>query len=196
VTGDADKTQPSHQEEEVFRTVRAVVASSLELPEDEVRQDSSLYELGAESLDLLEMAFKLEKEYQISFPSTGILERAAAHFGKDALSSDGVVTELGLHLLRMGMPELNPELLKPGLRDIDVTKMIEVQSLVRITMRLLDAKAQFPRTCVECGEKLVESTMMPEFECSGCGRIVPVPRGDDILLQDLIDLHQRAEGGS
>jgi acyl carrier protein len=193
LTGDAEQPRLSYSEE-VSRSVRAVVASSLELPLEDVRLESSLYELGAESLDLLEMAFKLEKEYQIRFPTTGILERAGQHFGKDTLSSNGVVTELGLRLLQMGMPELNPEVLKPGLRDIDVTKMIEVQSFVRITMRLLEAKAQFPRTCAQCGGQLIESTMMPEFECAECGHIVAVPSGDDILLQDLIELHQDVQG--
>jgi hypothetical protein len=33
---------------------------------------------------------------------------------------------------------------------------------------------------------------MPEFECESCGVIVPVPSGDEILMQDLIELHERA----
>lgn len=181
-------------EEEIACSVRAVVASSLELTEDQVRMESSLHELGAESLDLLEMAFKLEKEFQIRFPTTGVMERAAQHFGRDALSSQGVVTDLGLQLLQVGMPELDPGALKPGLRDIDVARMVEVRSFVRITIRLLEAKAAFPRICSACGGQLVESSIMPEFECTACAHIVPVPNGDDILLQDLIALFEGVQG--
>jgi acyl carrier protein len=175
--------------DDVDAAVRRVVARSLDLREDDVRMESSLLDLGAESLDMLDMAFMLEREYRIQFPQTDILERADKHFGKDALANNGVVTELGLQLLRIGMPEIPPDVVKPGLRDIDVVKMITVQSFARITRRLLEAKAQFPRTCGECGGDLVESETMPEFECAGCQHIVPVPNGDDILLRDLIALH-------
>jgi acyl carrier protein len=176
--------------EDVDLAVRRVVARALDLEEEDVQMESSLFELGAESLDLLDMAFMLEKEYRIQFPQTDILNRADRYFGKDALSNNGVVTDLGLQLLRIGMPELPPEVVKPGLRDIDVAKMITVQSFARITRRLLEAKALFPRACAECGGDLVESDTMPEFQCAQCQRIVPVPSGDDVLLQDLIALHE------
>lgn len=178
--------------DEVATRVRTLTAENLELELEDVQMESSFFELGAESLDLLDVAFALESEYRISFPRTDILERATGHFGEDALVKDGLVTDLGLQLLREGMPELDPELVKPGLRDIEVAQRITVGSFARITQRLIDAKAEFPRTCPDCGAALVESEVMPEFECSGCGKIVPVPSGDDVLLDDLIDLHERA----
>lgn len=178
--------------DEVALRVRTLVAENLELEPEEVTLESSFFELGAESLDLLDVAFSLESEYGISFPRTDLLERASDHFGEDALVKDGLVTDLGLQLLREGMPELDPDLVKPGLRDLDVAQSITVGSFARITQRLIDAKAEMPRTCSECGGTLVESAAMPEFECEGCGRIEPLPSGDEILLQDLIDLHERA----
>jgi acyl carrier protein len=178
--------------DEVALRVRTLTADNLELELDDVQMDSAFFELGAESLDLLDVAFALESEYRIQFPRTDLLERATDHFGEDALVKDGLVTDLGLELLREGMPELDPDLIKPGLRDIDVAKNITVGSFARITQRLIDAKATFPRTCAECGGTLVESEAMPEFECESCGVIVPVPSGDEILMQDLIELHERA----
>jgi acyl carrier protein len=177
--------------EEVALKVRTLVAENLELDPEDVGMDSSFFDIGAESLDLLDVAFELESEYRISFPRTDILERATSHFGEDALVKDGLVTELGLELLREGMPELDPELVKPGLRDIDVAQKITVGSFARITQRLIDAKAAFPRVCPDCGGPLAESDLLPEFECGSCGKIVPVPSGDEVLLQDLIDLHEQ-----
>jgi acyl carrier protein len=177
--------------EEVALRVRTLTAENLELDLEDVQMESSFFDLGAESLDLLDVAFALESEYKISFPRTDILERATEHFGEDALVKDGLVTDLGLQLLREGMPELDRDLIKPGLLDTDVAQNITVGSFARITQRLIDAKAAFPRTCPDCGGTLVESEAMPEFECSSCGKIVPVPSGDEILMQDLIDLHQQ-----
>jgi acyl carrier protein len=188
----ADRSDIWVASDEVATRVRTLTAENLELELEDVQMESSFFGLGAESLDLLDVAFALESEYRISFPRTDILERATSHFGEDALVKDGLVTDLGLQLLREGMPELDPDLVKPGLRDIEVAQNITVGSFARITQRLIDAKAEFPRTCPACGAALVESEVMPEFECSGCGKIVPVPSGDDVLLQDLIDLHERA----
>ena len=176
--------------EEVSDNVRRVVATALDIDEDDVKLESSLFELGAESLDLLDIAFMLEKDYRIQYPGTGLLDRASQYFAKDTLSSNGVVTDLGLQLLRMGMPELDPAALKPGLKEVDVAKMVQVGSFVRITLRLLAAKAEYPRVCTKCGGELVESEVTPEFECAGCGDIVPVPSGDDILLADLIRMYE------
>lgn len=193
MTTDRQYSPSDVSDAEVAQKVREVVATALELETDDVHLDSSLFELGAESLDLLDMAFMLETEYQIQFPRTDILERANRHFGDGALVVDGKVTDLGLKLLRVGMPELDPAVIKPGLSDLDVARMITVGSFVRITERLLEVKAAFPRTCEECGGTLVESAVMPEFECSGCQRIVAVPSGDDVLLEDLLLLNDSVQ---
>jgi len=192
---DTDEPPLGYSVDEVSENVRRVVATALDLGVDDVPIDASLFELGAESLDLLDIAFMLEKDYRIQYPGTGMLERAGQYFDRDALTSNGVVTDLGLQLLRVGMPELDPGALKPGLKDIDVARMVQVGSFVRITMRLLQAKAEHPRTCETCGGVLVESDVMPEFECAGCGDIVPVPSGDDVLLADLIRMHEGVREG-
>lgn len=189
-----DKQNPAIDEAAVALRVREVVAESLELELDDTQLSDSLYELGAESLDLLDMAFMLEKEYQIQFPRTDILERATAHFGEEALVRDGIVTEMGLKLLEKGMPELDSAVLKPGLEAMDVAKMITVESFARITIRLQQAKSELSDVCEVCGGKLEESSFMPELVCANCGAIVPLPSGDEILLNDLLVLAQGVEG--
>ena len=173
--------------------VRQIVARALELDIEDVRMESSLFALGAESLDLVDMAFMIEAEYQIQFPRTDFLERASEHIDAEELVVNGVITERGLELLRLGMPELDPAVIKPGLRDIDFAQMITVESFARITQRLLDAKAEFPRECPHCGGNLIESRVMPEFNCSSCEETVPLPSGDEILLKDLLQLYQQVQ---
>jgi acyl carrier protein len=180
--------------EEVALAVRQAVAQALELDLDEVQMESSLFELGAESLDLLDMAFTLEKDFRIQFPRADILERAAGHFGEEALVVRGEVTPLGLQLLAKGMPELDPAVLRPGLLDIDVAKMITVGSFARITERLRRAKSDVDLVCPKCGGTLAEADVMPEFECTECRAVVPLPDGDEVLLNDLIALYEDVQG--
>ncbi len=155
--------------------------------------ESSFFELGAESLDLLDVAFALESEYRISFPRTDILERATEHFGEEALVKDGLVTDLGLQLLREGMPELDPDLIKPGLRDTDVAQKITVGSFARITQRLIDAKADFSRTAPSAGAASSSRRSCPSSSAPAAARSFPF-RAATSALQDLIDLHQQTVG--
>ncbi len=175
--------------EAVEQKVRQFVAKALDLDVDEVQLSSTLMgELGAESLDLLDIAFMVEREFRIEFPRTDIIERATAHFGEEALVVDNRVTDLGLELLRKGMPEIDQSQLKQGMLAIDVARLATVQTFVRVTSRLLEVKAQFPRECPDCGATMHESDVMPEFVCAQCGKIQPLPGGDEILLRDMIEM--------
>ena len=50
--------------EEVFAVVRAALAEALELPEEEIGEDSRFKEdLEADSLDLVELLLEMESEY-------------------------------------------------------------------------------------------------------------------------------------
>jgi acyl carrier protein len=170
--------------------VVAAVAKALDLKPEKVTLSSSLQDdLGAESLDYLDIAFQLERNFNVQFPRADLLQRASDHFGEDALVKDGVVTDLGLSLLRKGMPEVDPGRFRPGLRAIEVASMFTVWTFVRVLDRLLAAKEQMPRQCPKCGSELAESPNLPEFVCSGCGEVVPLPSGDAILFQDLLELN-------
>jgi acyl carrier protein len=181
-------------QEEVERKVVDAVAKSLDLDPDDIKLSSSLQEeLGAESLDYLDIAFMLEREFKVQFPRADLLQRAGEFFGEDTLVKDGIVTDMGVEMLRRGMPEINPERFHKGIRAADVAKIFTVATFVRVVMRLLDAKQLAPKTCLECGAPTVESDVRPEFVCSGCGKVFLPPSSDDILFQDLIDISKGKE---
>jgi acyl carrier protein len=52
-----------------FERVKAVIADELEVSEDEVTEDASFTEdLGADSLDLVELVMRLEEEFEVEIP--------------------------------------------------------------------------------------------------------------------------------
>ena len=168
------------------------VAQALDLEPEEVSLTSSFEnDLGAESLDYLDIAFTLEREFKIQFPREDLLHRASDYFGEEALvTNEGVITDLGLELMRKGMPEIDPALLKPGLRAVDLRPLFVVQTFARLIERLLDAKQNFPRTCPDCESQIVESETTPEFVCTSCSKNIPFPTGDDVIFQDLVALSE------
>ncbi len=89
--------------EEVFEKVREALVDALGVDDDEVTPEATLVgDLGAESIDFLDIVFKLEKAFDIQIPRDEL-------FPDDILSSaeyvqDGKVTEAGLAKLKERMP--------------------------------------------------------------------------------------------
>lgn len=180
--------------DEVEHKVIEVIAHSMDRPVSEVTPASSLeMDLGAQSLDYLDIAFSLEREFRIQFPRTDFFQRASDHFGEDTLAKDGVITDFGLRLLTVGMPELDAAQLKPGLRVDEVRRMFTVATFVRVTKQLLESKANADRICPKCGVQMEDSPTLPEFVCAACQTSVPLPPGDDVLFQHLLSVEQAAK---
>jgi acyl carrier protein len=100
--------------EEIFEQVRESLVDALGVDEDEVTADATLVgDLGAESIDFLDIVFKLEKSFGISIPREELSP-------EDILTSsqyvqNGLVTPGGMSELKKRMPwadlskfELNP----------------------------------------------------------------------------------------
>jgi acyl carrier protein len=183
-----------HPLDDVESRVVVVIARAMERPVSDVSLSSSLEEdLGAQSLDFLDIAFSLEREFRIQFPRTDFLQRASDHFGEANLVKDGVVTPFGLQLLALGMPEIDPAKFKPGLRVTELQKMFTVATFIRVARQLLESKAGMDRRCPNCKAELTESSALPEFVCNACQTVVPVPSGDEVLFLHLLAVEQQAK---
>ena len=88
-------------EEEVFEKVRDAFVEALGVEEDEVEPEARIFDdLGAESLDLLEIVFLLERSFDIKIPRGGVKEATQAGIDPSEYEVDGVLTELALEKLR------------------------------------------------------------------------------------------------
>ncbi len=57
----------------VFEKVRAILMEQLDLEEDQITQDSSIAEdLGADSLDIVDLVMSLEDEFDTEIPDEAI----------------------------------------------------------------------------------------------------------------------------
>jgi acyl carrier protein len=53
---------------EIVDEVRQIIAKTLKIPVDDLKPDSRLDDIGAESLDVIEIVFELEEKFGISIP--------------------------------------------------------------------------------------------------------------------------------
>jgi acyl carrier protein len=68
---------------EIIDDVRTIIAQSLKLPVERLTPDTRLDELGAESLDVIEIVFALEEKYDISIPLKADTGTRVTIAGKD-----------------------------------------------------------------------------------------------------------------
>ena len=90
--------------DEVFDKVRETLIDALGLDDDEVTQEATLIgDLGAESIDFLDIVFRLEKEFDIKIPRGELFPENLASADSGFLEDDKV-TDQGLAQLREKMP--------------------------------------------------------------------------------------------
>lgn len=92
--------------DEIFAKVQEALVEALGVDDDEVSPEATLVgDLGAESIDFLDIVFRLEKAFDIKIPRGEL-------FPEDVWTNaeyvqDGKVTEAGLEELRRRMPFAN-----------------------------------------------------------------------------------------
>src|ERR1700751_5948659 len=104
-------------QDDIYEKVSATLVEALNVDEEDIKPGSTLVgDLGAESIDFLDIVFRLEREFGIKIPR-GELFPEAIFQGDPEFVQNGRVTDKGLSELKARMPfadlskfEKNPEL--------------------------------------------------------------------------------------
>ena len=91
-------------QDEIYSKVSATLVEALNVDEEDIKPTSTLQgDLGAESIDFLDIVFRLEREFGIKIPR-GELFPESIFQGDPELVQDGRVTPKGLEELKSKMP--------------------------------------------------------------------------------------------
>src|SRR6201997_2982304 len=115
--------------DEIYTKVSSTLVEALNVDEEDVTPEATLQgDLGAESIDFLDIVFRLEREFGIKIPR-GELFPESIFQGDPEFVQDGRVTEKGISELRARMPfadlsefEKNPQV--SNLSDLFTVKLI------------------------------------------------------------------------
>lgn len=116
--------------EEVFEKVQAALVDALGVEDDEVTPEATMVgDLGAESIDFLDIVFKLEKSFGIEIPREEL-------FPDDILTNaeyvaDGKVTDGGLTALKERLPWADLSKFEGNPRVQDFGNLLTVQDLCK-----------------------------------------------------------------
>ncbi|MCG3125833.1 MAG: Acyl carrier protein [Phycisphaerae bacterium] len=113
---------PTMSKDEIFAKVKRTLVDALSVDDDEVTESATLTgDLGAESIDFLDIVFRLEKTFGIKIPQDELIPR-------DILSNPEFVTNSkmnadGLRKLQQTMPHAD---LAAFAQDPDINKISDI----------------------------------------------------------------------
>ncbi len=123
----------AQRHDEILTTVRGAIAEVLGRDEDEVQPASSLMnDLSAESLDFLDLLFRLESAFGIKIPRGGIQRATQGSLTEAEFQQNGVLTPAALERLRILMPEVDPGKLKTGLTAREIPALFTPETFARL----------------------------------------------------------------
>jgi acyl carrier protein len=126
--------------QEVYRLVVDAFCEALGLDDDEVEPTSLVIDdLGAESLDFLDIAFRLERTFKIKIPRGEIQRTAESRIG-EAFELEGKLTPAGARALADALPEAPQERIQPGFPVRDIPRLFTVETFQNLVLKLLAEK--------------------------------------------------------
>jgi len=118
--------------DEVLSAVQEAIVGALGVDEEEVTPDATILgELGAESIDLLDILFRLERKVGVKIQASDLAAYVQGGIPDDEFGdSNNIITDKGLDQLKKVMPQINVGDLRGKLEAEKVLSLFTVQNLV------------------------------------------------------------------
>jgi acyl carrier protein len=119
----------------VFPAVAETMADALGCDLADVRPDASLIaDLGAESIDFLDMVFRLERTYKVKIPRGKIVENARGTQTEAEFEQKGLVTDVGLAQLKAYLSEVPTERFRTPMKVKDIPRLFTPETFCKLVI--------------------------------------------------------------
>ena len=126
--------------EEIYDKVKDVLVDALGVDEDEVTPTAVIRDdLGAESIDFLDIMFRLEKAFGIKIPRGEMMPENLTN--DPNIVKDGVVTPQGIAMLKEKMPHSDFSSFEADPKLDNMSKLFTVDSIVNYVQHKLEQPA-------------------------------------------------------
>lgn len=119
----------------VFPTVADTMADALGCDLEDIKLDVSLIEgLDAESIDFLDMVFRLERAFKIKIPRGKIVENARGALTEAEFDDKGLVTDAGMVQLRSYLSEIPADRFKTPMKVKDIPRLFTPETFCKLVI--------------------------------------------------------------
>jgi len=123
---------------EILEQLKPLLVEVLGVRPDEIHPHCELVgDLGAESIDLLDLTFRIEEAFKVRIEANELERQAIRQMPGGVYERDGYLTDEALAQLRRAAPELDAEKLVAGLRKADIPALLTVGFFVSLIQRKL-----------------------------------------------------------
>src|ERR1017187_5208257 len=120
----------------IFPKVAETMADALGCDVEKVKPDSSLInDLGAESIDFLDIIFRLERAFKVKIPRGRIVEDARGNLSESEFENSGIVSDAGTARLKSFLSEVPPDRFKTPLKSAEIPKLFTVETFCKMVIR-------------------------------------------------------------
>jgi acyl carrier protein len=125
----------------VYPKIREIIADVLVIDEAEVLLDSRLIaDLGAESIDFLDLVFQIEKEYSIKIPRGQLEKNARGDLTEAEFEKGGVLTTQGLSALKNYLSEVPATYFKENMKVNEIPMLFTVETFCKLIVAAVNAQ--------------------------------------------------------
>ncbi len=129
----------------VYPKIAEIIAAALPCEIEKVKLDASLIDdLGAQSIDFLDIVFRLERAFKVKIPRGKIIEEARGNLSQAEFEQAGVVSPAGLERLKAFLSEVPPERLTSPLKVADIPRLFTTETFCKIVIRQQRATPRQP----------------------------------------------------
>ncbi|MFQ5960699.1 MAG: acyl carrier protein [Candidatus Methylomirabilales bacterium] len=130
---------------EVYPRVAETIADALGRDVDEVTLTTPLIDdLDAESIDFLDIVFRLERQFKVKIPRGKIVETARGSLSEAEFEQNGYVTEAGVKRLQEHMSEVPTERFRPPMKVRDIPLLFTVETFCKLVARAQKQSTKSP----------------------------------------------------
>jgi acyl carrier protein len=128
--------------EQIYPKVREIIADVLVIDEDEINLNSRLIsDLGAESIDFLDLVFQLEKEFSVKIPRGQLEKNARGELSEDEFEKNGVITPAGLVSLKRYLSEIPESEFKSNMKVNEIPWLFTVETFCKLVSSAISEKS-------------------------------------------------------
>ena len=120
----------------IFPKVADTMADALACDLEKVKLDASLInDLGAESIDFLDIIFRLERGFKVKIPRGKIVEEARGELSEVEFEKGGIVSDAGLARLKIFLNEVPADRFKSSLKSAEIPRLFTVDTFCTLVIR-------------------------------------------------------------
>ena len=120
----------------IYPKVAEIMADALGCDVEQVKPDASLIdELGAESIDFLDIVFRLERGFKVKIPRGKIVEEARGDLSESEFEKGGIVSEAGVQRLRVFLSEVPADRFKTPMKVADIPRLFTSETFCKMVIR-------------------------------------------------------------